>query len=189
LEKILIVSSSQKGTDYLKNILESELYSKIVIATSGYEARQLINENDFDSAIINTPIADEFGLELAKTIVSESSIGVIMLVKSEISSEISQKAEELGIYIVFKPILKQLLFGALKMIAATRKRMEGLQTENAKLKVKIEEMKIIDRAKFTLIQYLNMTEPIAHRYIEKQAMNMRMTRKQVSIEILKTYEV
>ena len=189
MEKILIVSTSQKGTDYLKNVLKSELDSEIVLASGGSEARQLANETAFDSVIINTPIADEFGIELAKDLVSSSSIGVILVVKNDIEPEILQETEKLGIYIVFKPILKPLLFGTLKMIAATKKRMEELQTENAKLKVKIEEMKIIDRAKFALIQYLNMTEPVAHRYIEKQAINMRMTRKQVSIEILKTYEV
>lgn len=189
LKKILIVSSSQKGTDFLKNTLESELYSKIVATSSANEACKFINEDEFDIAVINSPLSDEFGLDLAKSIVSKSSIGVIMLVKADLSEELEKRAEGLGIYVVPKPILKPLLFGVLKMIIANKNRIADLKNENILLKNKIEEMKLIDRAKFTLIQYLNMTEATAHRYIEKQAMDMRLTKKQVAIEILKAYEV
>ena len=66
--------------------------------------------------------------------------------------------------------------------------MAGLLQENRKLCRKIEDMGIVDRAKCVLIQVLKMTEPQAHRYIEKQAMNMRVTRRQVAEELLKTYE-
>ena len=47
---------------------------------------------------------------------------------------------------------------------------------------------MIDRDKCILIQYLNMTESEAHRYIEKQAMDMRTTRKTIAEGILRTYE-
>ena len=49
-------------------------------------------------------------------------------------------------------------------------------------------MGLIDRAKCVLIQVLGMTEPQAHRYIEKQAMDMRVSKRQVAEELLKTYE-
>jgi len=60
--------------------------------------------------------------------------------------------------------------------------------ENIKPQNKIEEVRLIDRAKSVLIQYLKLTEPQAHRFIEKRAMDMRMTRKEVAESILKTYE-
>jgi len=52
-------------------------------------------------------------------------------------------------------------------MAATRRRLLGLQHENAKLHQKIEDIRLVDRAKCTLIQYLNLSEPQAHRYIGK----------------------
>ena len=48
---------------------------------------------------------------------------------------------------------------------------------------------MIDRAKCILIQYLNMTEAEAHRYIEKQAMDMRSTKRVIAEGILRTYEI
>ena len=47
---------------------------------------------------------------------------------------------------------------------------------------------MVDRAKCAMIQYLNMTEPQAHRYIEKQAMDLRITKKEVARGILETYD-
>lgn len=47
---------------------------------------------------------------------------------------------------------------------------------------------IISRAKKTLMRYLNFTEPQAHRFIEKQAMNMRVKKLEIARGILKAYE-
>ena len=73
------------------------------------------------------------------------------------------------------------------MLAACR-RMAGLRQKNVKLQSKIEEMRLVDRAKCALIQYLNMTEAQAHRYVEKQAMDLRKSKTEVAEGILRTYE-
>ena len=52
----------------------------------------------------------------------------------------------------------------------------------------MNEVRIINRAKCCLIEYLKMTEPQAHRYIEKQAMDLRQTKREIAESILKTYE-
>ena len=51
-----------------------------------------------------------------------------------------------------------------------------------------EDIRLIDRAKCILIEYLNMTEKQAHKYIEKQAMDLRTTRRAVAESLLRTYE-
>lgn len=67
-------------------------------------------------------------------------------------------------------------------------RLSELLQENRKLHSKLEELQLISRAKAVLIEYLKLTEPQAHRYIEKQAMDLGLTRRQVALNILKTYE-
>ena len=49
-------------------------------------------------------------------------------------------------------------------------------------------MKIVNRAKSMLMQYLNLTEEQAHRHIQKQAMDLRKTQRTVAEDILKTYQ-
>ena len=49
-------------------------------------------------------------------------------------------------------------------------------------------MKLVNRAKILLMQNLRMTESQAHHYLEKQAMNLRKSKYDVALRVLKTYE-
>jgi response regulator NasT len=51
----------------------------------------------------------------------------------------------------------------------------------------MEEIRIVNRAKWLLISELKMTEPQAHRYIEKQAMDRCVPRRTVAEEIIRIY--
>lgn len=62
--------------------------------------------------------------------------------------------------------------------------MLGLQRENVRLNEKLEELRLVSRAKGALMRVLGMTEPQAHHYIEKQAMDLRATRREVARRIL-----
>jgi len=66
--------------------------------------------------------------------------------------------------------------------------LQEVQKENRVLKQKIEDIRIIDRAKCVLISHLNLSEEQAHRAIEKQAMDMRTSKRTIAEDILKTYE-
>ena len=66
--------------------------------------------------------------------------------------------------------------------------LAGVKKESADILSRIEEMRTINRAKTTLMKYLKFTEPQAHKYIEKQAMNNRQTRLEVAVRILAQYE-
>jgi len=113
---------------------------------------------------------------------------VLLLVKGELADEITAKVEDYGVFVVAKPINRQVFWSTIKLITAFNKRMMGLQNENVVLQKKIEDIRFIDRAKCVLIEYLKMTEAEAHRFIEKQAMDMRVTKREVAISSLKTYE-
>ena len=69
-----------------------------------------------------------------------------------------------------------------------RRRYNFILKENEKLKKTISDIKLIDRAKITLVEYLNMSEDESHKYIEKQAMDLRITKVEVAKSILKIYE-
>ena len=60
--------------------------------------------------------------------------------------------------------------------------------ENQIVEEKMEEIRVINRAKWELINRKNMTEPTAHQYIIQESMNRRMTKKAVAEEIINMYE-
>ncbi len=184
----LIVSGSDKGIELITQLLNSDAKTQIVSVKSSTEARRLINAADYDLVVINTPLSDEFGDDFAVTITEISASGVILIVKNEMADDISAKVENFGVLTVSKPIIRQVFIQAQKLALASKNRILGLKSENISLHQKIEEIRLVTRAKCVLIQYLGMTENQAHRYIEKQAMDMRTTRQEIAQNILKTYE-
>ena len=101
---------------------------------------------------------------------------------------VSERMEDLGVMVIPKPLSRNLFFRTMKFINASRKRLLGLQTENLKLHKKLEEIRTINRAKLALMQYLGFTEQQAHRYLEKQAMDLRCTKIEVALKVIKMYE-
>ena len=83
---------------------------------------------------------------------------------------------------------RALLFGAVKLAQAANRRIMGLQRQNNILQQKIDDIRLVDRAKCALIQYRLLTEPEAHKYIEREAMDSRRTRREVAQAILRMYE-
>ena len=75
----------------------------------------------------------------------------------------------------------------IKVAIAVQYKVQVLSSQTTKLKVKMEEIKLVNRAKMLLMSHLNMTEPEAHRYLEKEAMDRGLKRTALSEEIIKTY--
>ena len=188
METVLLVTASQKAAAALEQMLNNHVRVQVATANSAALARQMLLEREYDLVLINAPLNDEMGSELAMDIASNTTCGVILLVKSELFDEMAHRMEDYGVWVVAKPINKLLFFEAIRFLSATRKRLLGLQKENAKLQDKMEELRLISRAKCVLVQYLNLTEPQAHHYIERQAMDLRTTRREVALSILKMYE-
>lgn len=188
MNSVLIVSSSDKGRVFFEEILSHNTYKDLIIANNGIEARKFLNEREFDLCIINTPLSDEFGSDLSMYLIGETMMQVMLIVKSELADELSSKVEKYGVFVIAKPINRQVILNALKFIRVATNRIKGLKSENVQLQKKIEDIRYIDRAKCVLIEYLKMTEIEAHKFIEKQSMDMRITKKEVASRILKTYE-
>jgi AmiR/NasT family two-component response regulator len=186
MDSALIISYSKKTADSLTEMLAQASVYNITTVSNGGEARRMLIERDFDLYIVNAPLPDEFGQSLALNIAAKEISVVILLVKAELYDEISERVEDYGVITIAKPINKPLFWNALKLAIATHKRIKTFHNENTKLIQKIEDIRIIDKAKCILISLFSLTEAEAHRYIEKKAMDMRMTRRKVAEEILST---
>ena len=187
-ESVLIVSGTDRALEFITKHLDSALYSPMDSAKSGNEARRRLLSQDYDLVIINAPLPDEFGHELAIKTAESAAKGVIMLVPGDHYYEITDRVEAYGVATLSKPVSSQLFYQALRLMTALNNRMSAIRKENTKLHTKMNEVRIINRAKCCLIEYLKMTEPQAHRYIEKQAMDLRQTKREIAESILKTYE-
>lgn len=188
MQSVLIVSSGEKSLSFFTDLLSKDYYSEIVLAKNANDARRKIIDRDFDLVIINSPLSDEMGGELAKNIASNSICQVILLVKSDNFDEISAVTEDYGVFTVSKPVNKAFFWTAIKLASSAHNKLVRLNNENAKLSTQLADMKIISRAKCLLIEHLGMTEEQAHKYIEKEAMDLRDSKASIAKKVIKTYE-
>ena len=114
--------------------------------------------------------------------------GVLLLVKNDHYNEIYSKVVRYGVITLSKPTNRQMVAQNLRILCATRERIRQMQAKQATVEEKIKEIRLVNRAKWLLIEELKMTEQEAHRYIEKQAMDLRRTRLDIAQSILKAYE-
>lgn len=184
---VLIVSGVAKEAAYMAEMLAGGEFRPISAARNGGEARRLFLQNSYDLVIINTPLPDEFGYTLAEHITEKTTAGVLLIVKSELFEEASARAEAYGVLTLRRPVSRPLFYQAVRMLAAMQNRWRRIDNENRKLQTKMEEIRLVARAKCLLVEYLRMSEQQAHRYIEKQAMDMRTSKRSIAENILKTY--
>ncbi|MDF9825014.1 AmiR/NasT family two-component response regulator [Breznakia sp. PF5-3] len=187
MSSCLIVSSLDKSLDALSQLLKAIHIDTIVASKSAKEAKQLLNTQRFDLVLINTPLADEFGHEITMYAAQNSTSGVVMLIKKEILEDVSNRLNKFGVMCIGKPLDRQVFTQAISMALSTHRRISNFHDENIRLHEKVENIQLISRAKYVLIEYLNMSEVQAHRYIEKKAMDKRVSKEMVAKEILKTY--
>jgi len=187
MESALIVSNSEKDTALYTGFLKAASVHQVTSSQTCDGARRLLRKQDFDLIIVDSPLEDESGESFSRDAAKGVS-QVIFLVESAAFDSVSAACEEDGVLIIAKPADKSLLWSALSLARSVQNRLKRMQTENTQLKQKIEDLRIIDRAKWILISSMKMSEQEAHRYIEKQAMDMRSSRRFVAEGILKRYE-
>ena len=185
---VLIVTASERFTDSIMPLLPMTDYWPVQTASSVAEARRWLADTEFDIVLINTPLPDDFGMHLAIDICTGSGAGVLLLVKNDPYNEIYSKVVRYGVITLSKPTNRQMVAQNLRILCATRERIRQMQAKQATVEEKIKEIRLVNRAKWLLIECLNMTEAEAHRYIEKQAMDLRISRREAAENIIKTYK-
>lgn len=184
----LIVSRSDKTAESLASILASSAFTGMMRARSAGEARRMILDRNIDVAIINTPLPDDFGIQLAMEL-SERNLGVLIFVKSEQYDPVAYKLEDYGVITMAKPVDRNSLVLSIRMLKAMRTRLIKLEEQRSSLEDKMREIRLVNRAKWILIERMSMTEEQAHHYIEKEAMDACVKKGKIAENIIKTYEV
>lgn len=185
---VLVVSASEKMNDSFSALLPQKDYTPVHIVQSVSLAQQKLSERSYDLVIINTPLPDDFGRKLAIDICSNKNTVVVLLVRNDIYDETYAKVLEHGVLTLRKPTSASVLNQSLDWMRAMKERLRKLEKKNLTLEDKMAEIRIVNRAKWALIDSCKMTEADAHRYIEKQAMDRCVSRREIAEGILQTYQ-
>lgn len=184
---ILAASASENFNSALFPLLPESAFTPVRMVSGIGAAQRLLAERPFDFVIVNSPLPDDPGIRFAIDASSAKGTIVLLLVKSDIHPEIYGRVVSHGVFTLPKPTSKQALSQALDWMSSARERLRRVEKKNVSIEEKMEEIRLVNRAKWLLISELKMDEPQAHRYIEKQAMDFCITRRQVAENIIGTY--
>lgn len=187
LYRVLVASTGTKTYDSICELLPKTDYEMLPLAGSVGEVRRTVLNTSADIIIINAPLPDEFGTQLALDMADEN-YGVMLLVPTEVYDQICFKVEDFGVMTLAKPFSRKGFFSAVKLVTAMRAKLNTLNKKNQALQEKMMDIRTVNRAKWLLIEQHHMSESDAHYYIERKAMDMRMTRRQVAEDIIRTYD-
>ncbi|MDR0937671.1 MAG: ANTAR domain-containing protein [Oscillospiraceae bacterium] len=162
-----IYSGSDKGLSYFGELL-AECGAQSVVSSVP------------DLYIVDAPLRDEFGDEYAAALAQRAM--TLLIVRRELYEKYSERLASRGVMVMPKPLSRDNFKVTLKMLSALS---GNLITD---LREKLEDTKLTHRAKLVLIASLRMTEPQAHKFIEKQAMDRRVSKREVALSILNTYD-
>ena len=184
---VLIVSAAEGFNDALSTLLPTSKYSPTNFVSNISAAKRALAERAFDFVIINSPLPDDIGTRFAIDTGSSKETVVLLIVRAELQAEIYDKVAEHGVFVLPKPTSKPTMAIALSWLSSAREKLRKTEKKTLSIEEKMEEIRIVNRAKWLLISELKMDEQGAHRYIEKQAMDRCVSKKVVAEEIIKTY--
>jgi|UniRef100_UPI00404AE7A0 two-component system, response regulator PdtaR len=166
----------------LVEMLQEAGYSVVAQAANGEDAIALATEHRPDLAILDVkmPILD--GISAAEKIIS---IAPVLMLTAFSQRELVERARDAGVmaYVV-KPFTIGDLIPAIEIAISRHTQMRSLAEEVADLHERLETRKIIDRAKGILMKALNLSEPEAFSWIQRAAMDRRLTMKEVANAVI-----
>jgi response regulator NasT len=166
----------------LIEMLQGAGYEVVAAAANGQEAIDLATEHKPDLAILDVKMPVLDGISAAAKIIE---IAPVLMLTAFSQKELVERARDAGVmaYVV-KPFTIGDLMPAIEIAISRHKQMKSLATEVADLHDRLETRKIIDKAKGILMTALSLSEPEAFSWIQKAAMDRRLTMKEVALAVI-----
>ena len=164
----------------LAEMLADEGYEVVGQAGDGQQAVELAEELRPDLVILDVKMPVLDGIAAAERIAGQRIAPVVMLTAFS-QRDLVERARDAGAmaYLV-KPFAQSDLAPAIEMAVSRFAEIAALESEVADLQDRLETRKAVERAKTVLQRDLGLTEPDAFRWIQKTAMDLRLTMRQVA---------
>ncbi len=180
--KILVAEDETIIRLDLVEMLTDAGYEVVAQAENGAVAIEMAKKYQPDLAILDVKMPEVDGITAAEQIIS---ISPVLMLTAFSQRELVERARDAGVmaYVV-KPFSIGDLVPAIEIAISRHRQMKSLEAEVADLYERLETRKIIDRAKGILMKAMNLSEPESFNWIQKTAMDRRISMKQVAQAII-----
>lgn len=187
--KILLVDDEPLLIMDIKDILEDHGYEIIGEACDGFEAVEMCKKHKPDLVImdIDMPMLD--GIKAGKIIAKENLAGGVLLLTSFEDKEHIERAKSIGAYgYLVKPASENSLIPTIEMCLTKVNEFEKMKNDLEKINSKLNERKLVERAKGILIREFKISEDEAYTRIRKLSMDKRTTMMEIAKMIIIGYD-
>ncbi len=182
MTRILIAEDETLIRMDLSEMMKEAGYEVVGEATDGLEAIELAKQLKPDLAILDVKMPKLDGISAASEIIS---ICPTLMLTAFSQRELVERARDAGVmgYVV-KPFTIADLIPAIEIAFSRFIELSKLRDEISDLSERLETRKLLDRAKGVLMQTLNLSEVQAYQWIQKTAMDQRISMKELALGIL-----
>ena len=185
---VLVVCANDKFRASFSQIFSKAGPCRLSFAADICEAQEKLAAGHFEIVVIDSreesSQTEEFAMKCAKN----EETGVIFIVSEADYEEVAHRLERNFVFVLVRPVYSRVILQAVKIMRMALFRLRRSQRRAESLDAKMDEIRAVNHAKWVLIKSLGLTEEEAHKTIEKQAMDTRVSKRDVAENIIKTYQ-
>ena len=194
--RILAAAGNEAGVSAILNVLRGAVPREELSVSQAFTLSQLRSKvspysgaEPMDILILKLPLQEDPGIEqILNMAASNSRLQTILMVRRDAYEQTAFRCRNTQIFVLSLPVQAQVLAEAVRFMLAIRRTMAERDDEVMRLRKKLSEIGYITKAKCLLIQQREMTEEEAHYYLERQAMDRCVGKKEIALEIIAAAE-
>ena len=181
---ILVIAAKPRIQSSVRSALTAK-YGRVLTAETVQEARRAVEREKIALMVIFSPLKDEEEIPRLFDMAERRGIAAGYIVGREIYGETAYRLEGRNVFVVAYPLQMDQVLQLVSFLHQVQKRFWLVLSEQERLQRQVQDIQIACRVKCLLVEKREMTEEEAHHFIEQEAMNTGLSKREAALKILK----
>ena len=181
---ILVIAAKPRIQSSVRSALTAK-YGRVLTAETVQEARRAVEREKIALMVIFSPLKDEEEIPRLFDMAERRGIAAGYIVGREIYGEAAYRLEGRNVFVVAYPLQMDQVLQLVSFLHQVQKRFWLVLSEQERLQRQVQDIQIVCRVKCLLVEKREMTEEEAHHFIEQEAMNTGLSKREAALKILK----
>ena len=181
---ILVIAAKPRIQSSVRSALTAK-YGRVLTAETVQEARRAVEREKIALMVIFSPLKDEEEITRLFDMADRRGIAAGYIVGREIYGETAYRLEGRNVFVVAYPLQMDQVLQLVSFLHQVQKRFWLVLSEQERLQRQVQDIQIVCRVKCLLVEKREMTEEEAHHFIEQEAMNTGLSKREAALKILK----
>ena len=181
---ILVIAAKPRIQSSVRSALTAK-YGRVLTAETVQEARRAVEREKIALMVIFSPLKDEEEIPRLFDMAERRGIAAGYIVGREIYGETAYRLEGRNVFVVAYPLQMDQVLQLVSFLHQVQRRFWLVLSEQERLQRQVQDVQIVCRVKCLLVEKREMTEEEAHHFIEQEAMNTGLSKREAALKILK----